>query len=86
MNIRLAKRMKYTIENEGVQQKFMRKRVRPSCSPARKRDAEKALGKRYVKNIPYYNETNTSYWPDWSSGKAALNHLNKVCESVQLAE
>ncbi|MDH4134390.1 MAG: hypothetical protein OEV31_06340 [Gammaproteobacteria bacterium] len=68
------------------EQKFLRKAVKPRCSPARKREAEKALGKRYVKSHPYYSETSTTYWPDWANGKAALNHLNKVCESVQLTE
>lgn len=68
------------------EQKFMRKLVRPRCSPAKKREGEKIMGKRYVNNNPYYSEIQTSYWPDWPSGKAALNHLNKVCESVQLVE
>jgi hypothetical protein len=71
---------------EVPEQKFMRKLVKPLCSPAKKREAEKALGKKFVKSRPYYSETITSYWPDWATGKAALNHLNKVCESVQLAE
>lgn len=73
-------------KNECPEQKFMRKLVKPVCSPARKREAEKALGKRYVKSKPCYSEISTSYWPDWASGKAALNHLNRVCESIQLAE
>lgn len=68
------------------EQKFLRKAVRPVCSLARKRELEKALGKRHVKNDPYYSKTFTTYLPDWASGKAALNHLNKVCESVQIAE
>lgn len=73
-------------KQEHPEQKFMRKMVKPRCSPAKKREMEKIMGKRHVKNDPYYSETQTSYWPDWPSGKAALNHLNKVCESVQLAE
>jgi hypothetical protein len=73
-------------KNECPEQKFMRKSVKPLCSPARKREAEKALGKMFVKNRPYYSLTITNYWPDWANGKAALNHLNKVCESIQLAE
>ncbi len=73
-------------KNEHPEQKFMRKLVRPRCSPAKKREMEKIMGKRWVKNDPYYSEKQTSYWPDWPNGKAALNHLNRVCESVQLAE
>ncbi|PJC11852.1 MAG: hypothetical protein CO066_13460 [Comamonadaceae bacterium CG_4_9_14_0_8_um_filter_60_18] len=68
------------------EQKFLRKMVRPRCSPAKKRVMEKVMGKRYVKNKPYYSEQWISYWPDWVSGKAALNHLNRVCESVELVE
>jgi len=71
---------------ECPEQKFMRKQVRPRCSPAFKLKMEKLMGERHVKNDPYYSEQHISYWPDWASGKAALNHLNRVCESVQLAE
>lgn len=73
-------------KQECPEQKFMRKLVRPRCSANRKRDMEKIMGKRHIKNDPYYSETQTSYWPDWSNGKAALLHLNRVCESVQIAE
>lgn len=73
-------------KQECPEQKFLRKLVRPRCSAKHKRDMEKIMGKRHVNNDPYYKEVQTSYWPDWPSGKAALNHLNKVCESVQLAE
>lgn len=73
-------------KNECLESKFLRKLVKPLCSPSSKRKAEKVLGKRYVKKNPYYSETQTSYWPDWSSGKAALNHLNRVCESISLVE
>lgn len=74
------------LHNEHPEQKFMRKLVKPRCSPKHKREMEKIMGKRHVKNVPYYSEKQTSYWPDWPNGKAALNHLNKVCESIQLVE
>lgn len=73
-------------KQECPEQKFMRKLVRPRCSAKHKRDMEKIMGKRHVNNDPYHKEVQTSYWPDWPNGKAALNHLNRVCESVQLAE
>jgi hypothetical protein len=73
-------------KQECPEQKFMRKLVKPRCSPAYKRKMIKIFGKRHVDKDPYYTETQTSYWPNWSNGKAALNHLNRVCESVQLAE
>ena len=73
-------------KNACPEQKFLRKQVKPVCSPARKREAEKALGKRFVKSRSYFSGSTTSYWPDWANGKAALSHLNKVCESIRLAE
>ena len=76
----------YSSANEHPEQKFMRKLIKPLCSPAFKRKMEKLMGKRHVKNDPYYSKTQTSFWPDWANGKAALNYLNRVCESVQLAE
>ncbi len=74
------------LSGEYPEQKFLRKQVKPLCSPAKKSKMEKIMGKRHIKNDPYYSATKTYYWNDWISGKAALNHLNKVCESVQLAE
>lgn len=67
------------------EQKFLRKSVRPLCSPAQKAKAEKAFGKRYVAKDPYYNAKLTYFMPDWASGKAAITHLCKVCESVEIA-
>ena len=65
------------------QQKFMRKRVRRLYSPAAVAKAEKILGKRYVAKQPSYREAITTYAPDWASGRAALAHLCKVCESIE---
>ncbi|MBA5605856.1 hypothetical protein H3H36_10840 [Duganella sp. FT3S] len=65
--------------------KFMRKLVRPNLSPAKRKEAEKRLGKRYVAKDPYFSGSVTVYLPDWSSGKTAINHLCKVCESVEVA-
>lgn len=73
-------------KQECPEQKFMRKSVRPLYSVKFKRDMEKIIGKRRVNNDPHYKEVQTSYWPDWPSGMAALKHLNRVCESVRLAE
>lgn len=66
--------------------KFLRKRVTPLISPAKRKAAEKALGKRWVAKEPLYSETHTWYLPDWPNGKAAISHLCKVCESVEIAE
>jgi len=66
------------------EQKFLRKSVRLVCSAQRKARDEKALGKRFVSKDPWYSATLTLYMPDWASGKAALSHLCKVCDSVQV--
>jgi hypothetical protein len=65
--------------------KFLRKRVAPLTSPARRKEAEKALGKRWVAKQPFYTATHTFWHPDWPNGKAAINHLCKACESVEIA-
>jgi hypothetical protein len=65
--------------------KFLRKSVRPLVSLAKRKKFEKELGKRWVAKSPYCNGTVTIYLPDWSSGKVALSHLCKVCESVEIA-
>ncbi len=71
---------------EYPEQKFLRKSVRPNVSPAKRKALEKQFGKRWVQKDPFVNGSVTLYLPDWSSGKAAINHLCKVCDSVELAE
>lgn len=73
-------------KDECPEQKFMRKSVRPACSAKHKQEMEKLLGKRLIAKDPYYTKTFTNYMPDWASGKAAINHLCKVCDSVQVVE
>lgn len=73
-------------ENAAPEAKFLRKSVRPNVSPARRKEAEKALGKRRVAKDPYWSGSMTLYLPDWANGKAAINHLCKVCESVELLD
>lgn len=67
------------------EQKFLRKHVQKLASPAQKAKAEKIFGKRVVAKDPWFNKTLTTYMPDWASGKAAISHLCKVCESVEVA-
>lgn len=66
--------------------KFLRKTERPLTSPARRKLAEKRLGKRWVAAQPIYTAVHTFWHPDWPSGKAAINHLCKVCESVEITQ
>ena len=69
---------------DTAEAKFLRKSVRPNLSPAERQKMEKALGKRYVAKDPYWSGSLTHYFPDWPSGKAAISHLCKVCESVEI--
>lgn len=68
--------------SEAPESKFLRASIRPNVTPARRRELEKAIGKRRVKSDPYLSGTFVVYLPDWSSGKAALSHLCKVCDSI----
>jgi hypothetical protein len=70
--------------SEAPESKFLRKQVKPFLTPAKRLKLEKALGKRRVAKDPFYNRSFTIFLPDWSTGKAALNHLCKACESVEL--
>lgn len=74
---------KWMNDNESFpEQKFLRKNVRKLASAAEKAKAEKVFGKRAVAKDPWFSRTLTMYLPDWASGKAAISHLCKVCESV----
>ena len=70
--------------NNFPEQKFLRPNVRPVHGKSFVRKMEKILGKRHVAKNPDYKKTVTMYMPDWASGKAAINHLCKVCESVEI--
>lgn len=65
------------------QQKFMRKSVRPLVSPSDRKEAERLFGKRRVAKNPAFSRKLTMYLPDWASGRAALAHLCKVCDSIE---
>lgn len=73
------------VAGDTPEAKFLRKKVTRLVSPARRKEAEKTCGKRWVAKQPVYAETMTAYLPDWPSGKAAIDHLCKVCESVEIA-
>lgn len=73
-------------KDECPESKFLRRVVRPACPPRHKQEMEKIMGKRYIQKDPYYSATFIHYMPDWASGKSALNHLCKVCDSVQVAD
>lgn len=73
-------------KNPSPEAKFLRKSVRPNLSPTQRKSVEKELGKRYVAKDPFFGGSYTVYLPDWSSGRAAINHLCKVCDSVEVAD
>ena len=75
------------IKGETPEAKFLRKHVRPHYSPAERARAESAVGKRRFATADYdrYRRVSTYYMPDWASGKAAIDHLCRVCESVEIA-
>lgn len=76
-------------KEEHPEQKFLNKQVRPAASKKTKADMEKAVGKRYFKKMcaeePYWTKTITVYDISWASGRSAINHLCKVCDSIQIA-
>ena len=72
-------------KGEAPESKFLRKSETRLISLAKRKLAEKKLGKRWVAKQPIYNKTLTYYYPDWPNGKAAIRHLCKVCESVEIA-
>lgn len=69
---------------EHPEQKFLRKSVRPLYSAAQKAKLEKIYGKRAVAKDEHYQKKYVTYMPDFASGKAAISHLCKVCESIQV--
>ncbi|MDP2153827.1 MAG: hypothetical protein Q8J66_09240 [Methylotenera sp.] len=69
---------------EHPQQKFLRKSERPLYSASHKATLEKIYGKRHVANTESYQKKYITYMPDFASGKAAISHLCKVSESIQV--
>lgn len=68
------------------EQKFLNKVTKPLFIRAHKAKMEKVFGKRAVAKDPAYSKTISAYFPDWASGKAAINHLCKVCETIQVIQ
>ena len=72
--------------NKAPEQKFMRRSERHLFSQKERAQAEKALGKRNVAKSQLYTRTIVTYFPDWASGKAAIEHLCRVCERIEILE
>jgi hypothetical protein len=66
--------------------KYLRRSVRPNVSPAKRAKLEKEFGKRAIARDKYFSGSVTIFLPDWPSGKAVLQHLNKVANKITVAE
>jgi hypothetical protein len=64
------------------EQRYLRKVEHSVFSPVKRAKAEKELGKRFVKK--HMSDKYTLYHGTWPNGKAAIAHLCKVCDSVQV--
>ncbi|MDB5802296.1 MAG: hypothetical protein JWL63_3235 [Rhodocyclales bacterium] len=77
----------FSAKEDLPEHKFMRKSVKRLHSAQAKAKAEKAYGKRFVKtHLAHYDHTHTQFLPYWSTGKAAIDHLCKACDSVEIIE
>ena len=70
---------------EHPEQKFLNKKTRYAYSPTFRAKMLKLVGKRAFAKDPDYSKTYVSYDISWASGKAAIAHLCRVCESVEIA-
>lgn len=75
----------FRAEPQQPEHKFLRKAVRRMMTAAQRARTEKDIGKRAASKIPLMSATYEYYFADWPSGKAAIGHLCKVCESVEVA-
>lgn len=76
-------------DNPCPEQKFLNKKFKPFMSKAKLAKLEKEVGKRAFKkhfaSDPFYTGGTTLYYVTWTSGRTAINHLCKVCDSIQIA-
>ncbi|PLX97299.1 MAG: hypothetical protein C0621_00105 [Desulfuromonas sp.] len=78
-------------ERDNPVQKFMRRSERfllPAKERASQKKFEKKYGKRRCRELGYRDPDAkyVCYLPYWSTGKAALRHLIKVGETVEIVE
>ncbi len=71
--------------NEGPESKFLRRREKRYYPESKVLAYEKKFGKKALaKNWPEARKVQVAWWPYWPNFLAALNHLCKVCESVEV--
>ena len=76
----------FSNKKQFPEQKFMRKSVRPLHSASFKASMEKILGKRRFAKDESFKKTITTFFPDFASGSAAIGHLCRVCDAIEILE
>ena len=66
------------------EQKFLNKKETHCAKPSDKARAEKIFGKRAVAKDPWYTKKIVTYDVTWASGRQAINHLCRVCDSIEV--
>lgn len=77
----------WMMPDKGVnypEQKFLNKKIIKSYSPKRKAELIKKLGKKRAYELFDLDRESFFYTPNWSNGKTALNHMLKVCGSLEV--
>lgn len=69
---------------EFPEQKFLNRRETPVATAKQRAAFEKAFGKRAAAKDPFFTAKVVHYDLSWASGKAAINHLCRVCDSIDL--
>lgn len=66
------------------EQKFLNRKERLLWTPTERAKMEKIFGKRAIAKDPAYSKKLVTFDVSWASGKSAINHLCKVCESIEI--
>lgn len=70
--------------NSYPEQKFLNRKEHPLAKPSEKAKMEKIMGKRAVAKDPWFTKKLVTFDISWASGRSAINHLCKVCESIEI--
>lgn len=73
-------------KRDHPESKFLNKRTVRAYSPKKKADLIKKFGKRRAYELFDLDHEKSYYTSTWSNGKTAINHLLKVCKSVEVYE
>ncbi len=74
----------WVIDESSPERKFLRVITKHAYSPAQKARFAKDLGKRALKKSEYMHRTYSLASPFWLSGRSAINHLCRVCDSIEV--